>query len=66
MQGSPETQAAATTAVVPLRVAGAYLAAALLEEAELCAWCDGEGRRKLLSSSLMVRASEALAASVRW
>ena len=36
MRESPETQAAATTALVPSRAAVTYLAVVLLEEAERC------------------------------
>jgi hypothetical protein len=60
-----ETQASAATDLAPSRAVITYLADALLEEEELFVLCDGEGRPKLLSSSLMLLVSEAVAPSVR-
>jgi hypothetical protein len=60
-----ETQASATTDLASSHAVSTYLAAALLEEEELFVLCGGEGRPKLLSSSLMLLASEAVSPSVR-
>ena len=60
-----ETQASATTDVASSRAVSTYLADALLEEEELFVLCGGVGRLRLLSSSLMLMASEAVSALVR-
>ena len=65
MPDSRETQASATTDLASSRAVGNYLAAALLEEEELFVLCEGVGRLRLLSSSLMLMASEAVSALVR-